>query len=269
MSAAADFYVIGDSWLHRADPRVKLLFVICCGLLLILFDNLWIMLLALIALLLLHRSAGIAAEKLFQVFKALIVVILLMVILRALFYPVGQDWWALGPVRITPAGLAGGMVLGSRILTMAYAVFLWLYTTKTNEIVVGLVHWRVPYTWSYALALALRFIPTLQASLQSITQAQRARGLDLERGGAAGRIRRWMPIFVSMVIGSLRSSDQLAKALEARGFDAPGVQRTYLRQIRYTLLDWGYTILILGLSTILFWANIAYDFGEDPLRLVL
>jgi energy-coupling factor transport system permease protein len=152
---------------------------------------------------------------------------------------------------------------------MAYVVFLWLYTTQTDDIVLGWVRWRIPYSWSFALALALRFIPTLQASLQSIIQAQQARGLDLEMGGVFDRIRRWMPIFVSMVIVSFRSSDQLAKALEARAFEAPGVKRTSLRQIHFDLLDWGYTALLLGLTITLFWANISLHFGEDPLRLVL
>lgn len=269
LTIAADFYVSGDSWVHRADPRVKLLFVICSGLLLILFENVWIMLLALLVVLSLHVSAGIPWSRLIQVFKALLLVVVLMFVLRTLLYPVGQVWWAFGPIRLTPIGMATGMVLILRIYAMAYVVFLWLYTTKTDEIVLGFVKLRVPYAWSFALALALRFIPTLQASFQSITQAQRARGLDLERGGIAQRIRQWMPIFVSLVIVSFRSSDQLAKALEARGFDAPGVRRTYLREIRFCWHDAVYTTLLIGITATALYANVFLGYGEHPLLLLL
>jgi energy-coupling factor transport system permease protein len=227
------------------------------------------MLLALVAILLLHLSAGIPPQNLIRIFKALLFVVALMVLLRALFYPAGDVWWEVGPIQLTTLGVAAGLVLGLRILAMAYAVFLWLYTTRTDEILIGLVHWGLPYAWGFALILALRFIPTLQRSLQSITQAQRARGLDLEKGSLAGRIRRWMPILVSMVIVSLRTSDQLASALEARGFGAPGVKRTYLRQIHFSLSDWILSALILSCTLALLWLHVAHGFGAQPLKWVL
>jgi len=41
MSPAYDLYQPGTSWLHRADPRVKLAFVLCGTAVLFAYNNLW------------------------------------------------------------------------------------------------------------------------------------------------------------------------------------------------------------------------------------
>lgn len=66
------------------------------------------------------------------------------------------------------------------------------------------------------LSLALRFVPIVGEEFQRIRLAQRARGVDLEGGGALRRVRSWLSIFAPLIIGLFRRSDRLAESMEAR-----------------------------------------------------
>jgi energy-coupling factor transporter transmembrane protein EcfT len=74
-----------------------------------------------------------------------------------------------------------------------------------------------------------------------------------------------MPIFVAMIISSLKASDQLAKAMESRAFGIQGVQRTALHEIHFQRTDFVLTILILVFFALLLYANFGLGLGQHPL----
>ena len=151
---------------------------------------------------------------------------------------------------------------------MAFVVFAWLYTTDHPSLVRSLVKLKVPLEWGLILSLALRYIPTFQSMYSLISEAQQARGLNLSEEKGHRRVRAMMPIFVAMVISSLRASDQLAKALESRAFGASGVQRTNLYEIEFRRVDYVFTAIILGaVSTVLF-LHLRLGIGTHPVNLV-
>jgi energy-coupling factor transport system permease protein len=267
MPVVVDLYTPRRSWVHRADPRVKLLFVGCTLLLLLVFRNLFIMLSALVLLHLLHWSARMPKEKLWFIWKTLLPVAMLMTVLWAVFYPTGQPFLQFWIVKLTVPSLAQGLVLGLRIMAMAFAVFGWLYTTDQPSLVRSLVKLRVPFEWGLILALALRYIPTFQGMYGIISDAQQARGLDFSQTKGYRRVRSMMPIFVAMIISSLRASDQLAKALEARAFGAKGIARTSFRDIRYRPADYALTLALIVLAAAALYGSIRFGFGREALSL--
>ncbi len=267
MAVVADLYVPGRSWAHRLDPRVKLLFVACAIVLVLVFDNLFFMLGALFLVHLIHLSARVPPAKLFFIWKTLLPVALLMALLWTLFYPRGDAVAAFWIVEITVLALAQGAALGLRILVMAFTVFAWLYTTDQASLVRSLVRVGMPYEWGLVLALALRYIPTFQGSYALISDAQAARGLEL-RGAGFARVRRMMPILVAMIVTSLRASEQLGRAIEARALGAPGVRRSVLRDIRFRPADYAACFLLAALAAALLYLNFRYAVGEHPLALV-
>ncbi len=262
-----NLYVAGDSWLHRADPRVKLLFVASMIFLLILIKNLWLMLGAAILVHLLHFSAAIPLTRLRFIWKTLLPVITLMLLLRTLFYPAGEVWLSFWIIRITSLAVAQGCVLALRIITMALAVFAWLYTTTHSNIVRGFVKLGMPHEWGMVLALALRYIPTFQGMFGRISQAQQARGLNFSQHKGIQRVRIMMPMFVAMIISSLRASSQLAMSLEARGYGRRGITRTALHEIKFAPRDYILTAILLMLVAITTFLNLRYGFGNAPLAL--
>jgi energy-coupling factor transport system permease protein len=169
---------------------------------------------------------------------------------------------------VTPAALAQGLVLAGRILTMAFVVFAWLYTTEQPLLIQSLVKLKVPYAWGLTLALALRYIPTFQGTYTMILEAQQARGLNLDDSKGFQRVRRMMPIFVAMIITALRSSSQLAMAIEARAFGSQGVQRTNFHELQARPLDYFLTLVLLVLLVSFTYAYFRYGFGRYPVELV-
>ena len=122
--------------------------------------------------------------------------------------------------------------------SLAYAVrvtavfilgLLFLATTRIEETIHGLQVFRVPYRVAFALGLAFRLVPLFLQSAASILEAQRSRALDLASGGLRGRLRKYVPVLVPIFMTSLRNADQMAMALDARGFGAKG-PRTRLRE---------------------------------------
>ena len=266
MAVVADLYVPGRSWAHRLDPRVKLLFVACFVVLVLVYDNLFFMLAALVLVHLLHFSARVPAAKLRFVWRTLLPVALLMALLWTLFYPRGEPVATVWIVEITVLALAQGAALGLRILVMAFAVFAWLYTTDQAALVRSLVKIGMPYEWGLVLALALRYIPAFQGSYALVSDAQAARGLEL-RGAGFARVKGMMPVFVAMIVTSLRASEQLARAIEARALGAPGVRRSVFRDIRFRPADYAACLLLVALSGALLYLNLRFGTGEHPLAL--
>jgi energy-coupling factor transport system permease protein len=262
-----NLYVAGDSWLHRVDPRVKLLFVVSMIFLLVLIKNVWVMLAAAVWVHGLHISAATPLSRIRFIWKTLLPVILLMVLLRIVFYPLGDAWFSVWRIRITPTAVAQGCVLGLRIITLALVVFAWLYTTTQPQIVRGFVRLGVPHEWGMVLALALRYIPTFQRTFGRISEAQQARGLNLSQHKGIQRVRVMMPMFVAMIISSLRASGQLAMSMEARGYGRHGVARSVLHEIEFERRDYVLTILIVVVVLGITWLHLRYGFGRDPLSL--
>ena len=267
MAGLVDFYAPGQSWLHRADARVKLLFVLCALVLSILNKNIWLMLAALLAMTLLHLSARTPSNRLRIIWRTILPVALLMFTLRVLFYPEGEPLLTIWMVRITPIAIAQGVVLAARLLTMALAVFAWLYTTSQTDLVQSMVRLGLPHEYGLVLALALRYIPTFQGIFNQISEAQQARGLDFSRQKGWRRVRAMMPIFVSMIISSLRTSQQLALALEARGYGRKGARRTVLVGLRYRPVDYLLTFGLLAMLAGFVFAYFGYGVGADPIML--
>jgi energy-coupling factor transport system permease protein len=267
MSARYDLYQPGDSYLHRLDPRTKFALVACGIPLLLLFRNLWIVLAALATLHGLLLGAGIARSRLGWVWRVTLPPMVMIAVLWVLFYP-GEgpallEWWR---IRVTATNVAEGLAVALRIGALAFLVFVWLYTTDQATLVRGLVALGLPYEWGLTLAVALRYLPTMAGVFGMISEAQQARALDLTGGGPLRRARAYIPIVVAMLISSLRTAENLSRALESRALGA-APQRTYLRALRYGRRDLIWTVAVLLLTVLLAWARFALGFGTHPLRL--
>ena len=78
----------------------------------------------------------------------------------------------------------------------------------------------MPYEFSFAFTTAVRFVPVLAEEAQTIMDAQKARGLELERGNFMKRIRNYIPILIPLIVSAIRRSLELAEAMESRAWGA-------------------------------------------------
>ena len=176
----ADLYVPGDGWLHRADPRVKFLISVAMLVLCLVWRN-WMFIAAILVIEhIMLVTDHVPAERIAWVWKILALIIVLIVVLWPIFDTSGTHvLWRWGWLRLTQENLLMAAVMGLRIPALGFACFITLFTTDQPKFIRGLVSLGVPYKAGLTLATALRYIPVFFSIFQSVSAAQRARGLDL------------------------------------------------------------------------------------------
>lgn len=97
------------------------------------------------------------------------------------------------------------------------------------------------------ISIALRFIPTIMDEAVKIANAQRSRGMNLDEGGLIRRLTRMVPILIPLFVDSFKRAEELATAMEARGYD-PAAPRTHYRQLHWYRRDTVSLLLLLALA---------------------
>ncbi|MEM2246904.1 MAG: energy-coupling factor transporter transmembrane component T, partial [Thermoproteota archaeon] len=86
---------------------------------------------------------------------------------------------------------------------------------------------RFPIELTFSFVMAIRFIPVIYNEFQSIYDAQRSRGLELEKGGFRTKVRNLMPILIPLLVGTIRRTYEIADAMEVRAFGASPKRTSY------------------------------------------
>ena len=191
----------------------------------------------------------------------LAVIIVFIVVLWPVFDQSGTHvLWQWGWLRLTQENLLMAAVMGLRIPALGFACFITLFTTSQTKLVRGLTSLGMPYKAGLTLATALRYIPVFFSIFQSVSEAQRARGLDLSgKVNAAGkkrnifvrlvdRFKSYLPIIIAVLIRAYKMSQSVGWAMESRGLNLNrnGVKRTYRVNLTMSIADW--IILVIAIA---------------------
>lgn len=213
-------YVPRPSPIHRLHPVTKLVGLLALVLAAFLVDApAWLAPLGLgvLALLAVAGALGLVVR-----FRALFVLVFVFTVLVWTFFFAG----VLVPSR---AGLAFGVSTAIRLDTFLATGLLFLATSRVEEVAYALGRMGVPYPVGFTLTLAFRLVPLFFDAARTIVQAQRCRGLRMDRGSLLVRLRRFAPVVVPVFVGALRRADRMAMALELRGFNSGRPRTTFLR----------------------------------------
>src|SRR5580700_5531734 len=121
-------------------------------------------------------------------------------------------------IHLSRASLLFGFGRGLKLAELLATSVLFLSTTKVEEFTAGLQRLGVPYRVGFAITLAFRLVPLFIDSALTVVQAQSLRGYDFSSGGLITRVRRYVPVMIPVFMGALRKANNMAMALEARGF---------------------------------------------------
>jgi energy-coupling factor transport system permease protein len=105
---------------------------------------------------------------------------------------------------------------------------------------------HIPYEFCFAFTTAVRFVPVLAEEAQTIMDAQKARGLELERGNFLKRIRNYIPILIPLIVSAIRRSLELAEAMESRAWGATK-KRTNLYVLKMHRSDLVLILITVGI----------------------
>lgn len=243
MTQSFRLYEAGDSFLYRMDPRVKLVGVLAVFFLSILFTDPRFLAPVFVGVLALVLVGRVPMRRVAVLLRSLTILVVIALILWPLIYQQGPVVTTIFGFRITQGGLFYGAGMAFRILDMVVAPIALFLTTTQPDFIAGLRRLGLPYKASFALATALRFLPTVVGVGQSIVEAQRSRGLDPSRGSPLRRVKSYGRILGPLMITSIRIAQQLVLAVEAKAFsiDRP---RTFYRELRYQAADYAALIAI-------------------------
>ncbi len=121
--------------------------------------------------------------------------------------------------------LTAGIVESATALTLRFVVLvesfsIFFLTTSPDHLGLAMEQTHVPYEFVFAFTTAVRFVPVLAEEAETIMDAQKARGLELEKGNFLKRIRNYIPILIPLIVSAIRRSLELAEAMESRAWGA-------------------------------------------------
>ena len=234
----------GNSFLHRMDPRMKL--ILTFALIVIVFVSQGFIGFGLILLfiLMVALSSGIALKYILRGLKPILFIVLFTCVLNVFFQTGGEVIFRLGFVKITDDGLRLAFFLAARLILLVICSQLLTLTTSPIALTDGLESLMRPlkkihfpaHEIAMMMSIALRFIPTLMDEANKIMKAQMARGADFESGNLVQRAKAMVPLLVPLFVGAFRRAEELALAMEARCYHG-GEGRTRMRQLKYGSRD--------------------------------
>ena len=119
-------------------------------------------------------------------------------------------------------------------------------TTKIGEFMSAMQKMHMPDGITIALAVVMRFFPTIKEEYSSISDAMKMRGISLGGGNAAKMIEyRMIPLIFSCV----NIGDELSAAAITRGLGG-NVKRTSVEKLKLRVADWLLIIAFTGAAGI-------------------
>lgn len=225
----------GNTFVHKLDPRVKLAASTLILTTAVIFVD-FVVILTLLAL----EAAMIAWAKIHSMWLKTLrgsVPLAAIVFIITFFSQYSRE-----PALLVAAGY--GFAYSLRLVVFLSSFSLFFLTTTPDEIALTLQQLRVPYEYTFAFVSAIRFTPVMAEELKVVMDAQRARGLELDKGPFSKRIRNLIPILVPLLVNVIRRSYELAEAMEVKCFGASR-KRTSLRVLKIRGKDVGFLFLVL------------------------
>lgn len=200
-----------DSPVHRLDPRSKFMVTVGFFTTALMFTNIIALLTIFLA-----QIPGVLLAKSFNRW---------MRSMRGGLF-LGFFIFIMNMIFGTP--LISSIAFTTRFFAIMSAFSFFFMTTSADDLGLALEQVHVPYSISFTFTTAVRLVPTMAVDAQTVVDAQRSRGLELDKGNFVKRVRNYIPILIPLIISAIRRSVELAEALESRAFGASEKRTAYV-----------------------------------------
>ncbi len=247
----------GNSVIHKADPRVKIILVTAYIVFLFVagnFGSLGFMVCVTAFIMLVTK---IPLKMYVKGLKPVLFILLFTSVLN-IFYGKGEPLWQWGVLKITEDGIKTAVFVSVRIVALIMISCILTYTTSPTDLTDALERIMKPlkifriqvHEIAMMMTIALRFIPTLLEETEKIMNAQKARGADMESGGLIKKLKAMLPVLIPLFVSAFNRAFELAVAMECRCYRG-GKGRT-----RMKVLKIGKTDIILILFSVMVLAGV-------------
>ncbi len=257
-------YYNARSFLHKTDPRTKILLLIAYIVAVFLAQSFLSLAAVLVFLIVAIIFSSVPLGSVLRSVKAIFFLILFMFVLNVLFH-VRQEGETVYFWVITKEGLISASFLSARLILLVTGSSLLTLTTTPVSLTDGIESLMKPlnlvkfpvHDLALVMSIALRFIPTLANETDRIISAQKARGADFESGNIFSRIKALVPVLIPLIISALRRADELGDAMDARCYTG-SKNRTKYKKLTFTFRDIVATLFVAALITGVVFLNIYY-----------
>jgi len=216
-------YLLGDSFLHRADAVSKFAWLVSvASLAYIITDPVHQFIMTLVIVLCALWLGCLPPRHFFAGFRFFVYFAFFVFTLQLLFAPAEgtQIYFHWGIINISQASVRFALNLGIRAINVGSSALVFLMTTAPASLVTSMITTlRVPYRFAYAFYASLRYIPVFEDEARNILNAHAVRGAGLGQG-FLGRFRLVRRLTVPLLAGGLRRAKNAAIAMEGRAFGA-------------------------------------------------
>ena len=245
-------YIPTGSIIHRLDPRAKLLATLFLMVAISFNTSILANLLFLLVVLTITKLSQIEITYILRGFMLGLPVLIFIFAIQFLFQgwsePAGRVYYELGWLRITRYSLHLISISLMRITSFIFLTSLITMTSTITELTHGVENLLQPlrrfgvpaHELALMATIALRFVPTLAAEMETIMKAQASRGADW----GARRIWRpdkaaqaYLPLIVPLFINAFRRAEELIVAMEARCY-VSGAGRTKFVVLKSSTSDY-------------------------------
>lgn len=240
-----------NSFIHRMDPRNKIFCLIALMVAVFMPYSTWELtfivggILAVFTLVLLIVSR-IPIKQLFSSLKTMWFIIIVLLLVNCLVPPRGATAvaFSIGTFNIYWDAILQSLKIILRLVLMISLSMVLTATTKPLELTYALEWYLTPlklikfpaHEVAMTISIALRFIPTILSEVDRIMKAQSSRGVDFKHGKISSRFKAIISLIIPLFISAFQRSEELADAMEARGYD-PKQKRTRYRKLTFHVRD--------------------------------
>lgn len=246
-------YINTNSFLHRLDPRMKLM--VMFGLIMVVLIPSDFISYSLFLILVLF---GFYVSKLFfssvkTIFKSVFFMMIFLFIFNLFLVKTGNILYEIGWFKVYSGAIFQTIFIFLRLFILLGLSTLLTLTTKPMDLTLAieslmkpLAKLNVPvHEIAMIISIALRFIPVFALEAEKIMKAQTSRGIDFEKGSFQEKMKGIISLIVPLFVSAFQKANDLANALEARGYSTTR-HRTKYRVLAYTKNDY----LFLGFVVI-------------------
>ena len=226
-----------SSPIHNLDPRMKFVYVIAVFVAAILFSAIIPLAILFVMALPFVLLARVQKQWLRSLRGAAFLALFIFVI------NVGGSYFTHG-FTLLAADWENAAAMTMRFVVLVESFSVFFLTTSPDHLGLALEQSHVPYEFSFAFTTAVRFVPVLAEEAQTIMDAQKARGLELEKGNFMKRIRNYVPVLIPLIVSAIRRSLELAEAMESRAWGATK-KRTNLYELKLRKGDYALLAIII------------------------
>jgi energy-coupling factor transport system permease protein len=228
--------------IHNLDPGMKFVYVCAVFVAAILFGEIIPLIVLFLMAIPFVLLAGVQKEWLRSLRGAAFLAVFIFVV------NIASNFFTSGYV-LTAVAVESSAAMTLRFVVLVESFSVFFLTTSPDHLGLALEQSRVPYEFAFAFTTAVRFVPVLAEEAQTIMDAQKARGLELEKGGFLKRIRNYVPVLIPLIVSAIRRSLELAEAMESRAWGATK-KRTNLYALKLHRGDFALLAITIGVLVV-------------------